>query len=930
MISIMELNNEEMKDLCDVIGYKTFRKYFQSHPGSFSQIKPGFRATSLKTGEICSLVSKNREKPFISEFIYNILNDMRSILQEAQDAGDDSSSQEYSLTMALLQTPFAEKIDLFFRIFQDEFEKERAQKIKEEVEKIREAQNTEEEKTADEMQDTSLEGQTDIVDMEADEFEAYVGMSDLAKSATSKMKDHQDEVHKQAIEEMAARHDEEMRDQSRRYETALAEKEAELTKVKDALQAAQSELNKLSQFDDSSEAIATEHQHISICEVIYLEYRGRPQPWLNRMADVEPNGIIWKFMVKDDIPRYFENRDRLYHRDGPTDAGSVGIWSWSSGENRDDPSKDYVLSQYEPHYSPIEVMILRGCSSIDDIAVCIKNSIEQQPTCETFVIAARQQGEQYVGVKCSKTQFDWLANGGKLKNDVIVLPVYCFSQKDVLRLGNDRLYFDRLALGIPCDTLRIKDPLEIVRDLVLTENTWSVFKQRGIAKREWQNFRSFLYQIRTDDLIEKIAAACACTKIEAGQYLSDFMDRAAEFIDGKSIEEDVLSMAIRSDPELMRRCKALIMADWEAENKAIIEAAAHDRDVIANQTLTARAEVEELRADYDLLEQKRDQIVEEIAQKEQFAANVEKKVTETIQRAQENAATFIANMAFLPRGNSLAPTEIVPAEKTRYIKGEAIDDEEVEVNRDWKDALDSIEAELMNAGVIEKYARGFAAFLYSCFLNHASILLCGPNAAEIADAFSAAIFGETAGTLELAGCFDSAVLEDCSNRIVKIVNPFAHDWISRLPEILGRTSNYFLEVYPFAEDVTLEPKGLFNCVLPVMTELLVDRAAESSLTGGRFAEHYTEFVHEKVQRIPWVKMLKTSPYFQSRLQVILSAMHAMLNDASSDWDMLFAGIPFAFMTMQLPELLEGLRDTGNRKVQISKDLLEMLEDTYGE
>jgi hypothetical protein len=46
--------------------------------------------------------------------------------------------------------------------------------------------------------------------------------------------------------------------------------------------------------------------------------------------------------------------------------------------------------------------------------------------------------------------------------------------------------------------------------------------------------------------------------------------------------------------------------------------------------------------------------------------------------------------------------------------------------------------------------------------------------------------------------------------------------------------------------------------------------------------------------------------------------------------MLFAGIPFAFMTMQLPELLEGLRDTGNRKVQISKDLLEMLEDTYGE
>ena len=104
MISIMELNNEEMKDLCDVIGYKTFRKYFQSHPGSFSQIKPGFRATSLKTGEICSLVSKNREKPFISEFVYNVLNDVRSILQGAQDAGDDSSSQECRLAFCQGET----------------------------------------------------------------------------------------------------------------------------------------------------------------------------------------------------------------------------------------------------------------------------------------------------------------------------------------------------------------------------------------------------------------------------------------------------------------------------------------------------------------------------------------------------------------------------------------------------------------------------------------------------------------------------------------------------------------------------------------------------------------------------------------------------------------------------------------------------------
>lgn len=305
--------------------------------------------------------------------------------------------------------------------------------------------------------------ESDSIDMDADEFAAYVRMPDLAKSATLKMNEHQDKIYKQAIKEMKARHDKEMKDQSHRYETVLAEKEVELTKAKDALQAAQSELQKLSQYDDSDDMIASEYQYVSICEVVYPEFTDRP--WLNRMADVEPNGKVWKFISRDNVPKYFDNRDRIYWRDGPDSDAQVGIWSWSSIENRDDPSKDYVLSHYEPYYSPIEVMILRDCTSIDDMTSYIKNTIAQQPTCETFVLAVHQQVGQYIGVKCSKAQFDWLAAGGKLKTDVIVLPVYRFSQRDVLRLRNDRLYFDKLGMGIPCDTLRIKEPVDIIREL---------------------------------------------------------------------------------------------------------------------------------------------------------------------------------------------------------------------------------------------------------------------------------------------------------------------------------------------------------------------------------------------------------------------------------------------------------------------------------
>lgn len=59
--------------------------------------------------------------------------------------------------------------------------------------------------------------------------------------------------------------------------------------------------------------------------------------------------------------------------------------------------------------------------------------------------------------------------------------------------------------------------------------------------------------------------------------------------------------------------------------------------------------------------------------------------------------------------------------------------------------LDTIKCGLLDAGVIEKYCHPLATYMYIAYLDNCPLLLIGPNATAIVDAFSGAIFGKKPG-----------------------------------------------------------------------------------------------------------------------------------------------------------------------------------------
>ncbi len=70
---------------------------------------------------------------------------------------------------------------------------------------------------------------------------------------------------------------------------------------------------------------------------------------------------------------------KFFYKDGPSDKGFYGIWTWSAIPNENDPSRDYILSRYNMEIDAIEIAFIKEASSLDDLINLLKDGIEYQP-----------------------------------------------------------------------------------------------------------------------------------------------------------------------------------------------------------------------------------------------------------------------------------------------------------------------------------------------------------------------------------------------------------------------------------------------------------------------------------------------------------------------------------------------------------------------
>ena len=378
-----------------------------------------------------------------------------------------------------------------------------------------------------------------------------------------------------------------------------------------------------------------------------------------------------------------------------------------------------------------------------------------------------------------------------------------FFHDDIIRLGNGLSFYRNAFAGLPSKLYHLKSPRDIVKNIVFSSLSWNAYKTREVTRAEYRTFKDFIGAIPVEDITRKIGTACRCSTPAAKELLDEFLNIVWKYVDGDSLEDEIIHSAISANVELQEKAKALIRKDWETENESLLIEARGKLDSLRAELKSVTEDLSKAQEALNKTKAEDERLAGIIAEKERLAADVEKAVAVRIQKARENAADFIASMAFvsgqqMQGGCTESPAKIEVSSKsdidTYRICPEYDNLDDLEVHHSWTDVINTAVFELAEAGVAEQYRTGLAAFLCAAYIKKQPLLLVGPNSIDIIQAFSAAVTAHKHGVLCCEGSYAHQAVEKIGadgESIVIINNFLASGWINRLPEILYKKDVFY-------------------------------------------------------------------------------------------------------------------------------------------
>ena len=621
MIMLTELSQDELKYICDRIPTVAVRYYFQKNSKEFAKIRPGFRAEKLSDADTHSILFRNTGKKFISTFIEHMvsewLNQIENHIKELEEEG-------YTAGEALIKTipdsVFCDKSDLYFKVSGIDYGSEYLLLFRDALSLIQKGQDEwkDQMKCDEEQRDSAVVGE---LTERINELESEIGQ------CTNKEKDM---IKKLQTADM----------QIKDMESSL--QAAEDSRV--ALEAELEHYRNLSTYADEGfeQDEYQQFQHVSIGQISY-DYSG--QIWINRLADIV-DGEIWEFFPDDTQPHYFENRDRLYWKNGPDEVDAMGIWSWKADPRDTDPFKDFITCEFNSNARVTEVVELPECKTLAEIAAVISEGIEYRFISEKVLFCCTTTNGAKEGLLCYPGDIEYSGGVAKLTPSVFLLSHYSIRQSDTMKIAGVHIY-RKMNLGMPQSVFRVRAPYDAVKGMLLSKVTIPALREQELTKKEAQKCKRFLEAIPTQTIIQELMDAYECSEEEAEEYVTGFIEHANTYLSKTDIDMSIVSAAIERNPNLVQLCKELLTGEWEAENAEMIDEAKNRLEEIKAETDKKTAETQELIRQNDSLVQALEEIGQEIERKEQLAENVEKKITERIEAARRDAADFISEMAFV-------------------------------------------------------------------------------------------------------------------------------------------------------------------------------------------------------------------------------------------------------------------------------------------
>lgn len=437
----------------------------------------------------------------------------------------------------------------------------------------------------------------------------------------------------------------------------------------------------LNSFDDTIAIDHLKNQHLSICIVAGAGL----DTHLIRIADLKANGLFEAFHKTSASEDSVESIDKIRLADSTVSKGTVGVWSWAISKKASFNHKkglDSTVSRHQSLIVPTEVVILQDIHSLDELILKIKEGFEYQPISKKVLLTARKVDGNYVGVLCSFQNVSFKNSRIELKEQCSELAVYEFGPQSILSgLIFGHSLHKSAFLGKPNAICPVKTPFEIVKDTVWFSLSWRGLVERELTFKTFDELGEIIRHIpHKEDLTTKVMQSCHCSYEQAQAYLHKFLQEAHEYVSYDTFDDKVILAALSKHGQLQQKACDLLKEQWEQEHQDLIEQTTLAKQELEDVTLLIKnkhAELNKLDADLEhkrselnldsvsqemLLSKIKDEQQHEIAKlKQEHAKEIEKlkatqvqeaskiemAVSEHIQKAQANAADFVAQMLFI-------------------------------------------------------------------------------------------------------------------------------------------------------------------------------------------------------------------------------------------------------------------------------------------
>lgn len=662
----------------------------------------------------------------------------------------------------------------------------------------------------------------------------------------------------------------------------------------------------------------------SVCEVIDTYNNGL---MLNRLFDLyEDMLVVPQF---EDGKRTFGNRSRIYKNDGPDAIGSIGVWNWTASPNNNDPDKDYVTSKYQAQVKLIRAVVLYGISSQEQLVSVLKQGFDSamnDASHSNLLVLYKTNTQEYEGVYCPSGSLMVGADHKTYLNpEETVLGTVKIESADLLWAEQKAFY--RFLDVDPKGTVLTAPLHDVVKQAVLSRTTWPAFNSFvGGTHNELNLFKAFLESI-SEDAAHVVAEKTGLSLDVASDHVNGFVLRANQFIDGSDINYMMLRGLIETNADIREQFELIAQERWERDYEQKLEEKKLQLDEVTKALEKMQASVNEQQ---QLMDAKKDEFDAWHLEATHIRNDFESSMQEKILSLEQNLGSVLADSVYFNQLGIQRKQDDSFGTQTKYVEGNEIETEETLT--DYLDVQDLLIDNLKAAGVSEKYRNYIGAFLLSCLKSKDCIILAGPNGQEIVDAVSVTLYSRTAGIVKYdSRDYEVALQEilESEDRIICVDQVCRRGFVDELPAFLSAVNKPVFLLTPYAEDLCVEPAGLYNYALPLVTEAFVDARPTTEWIGGIAADNWLDFKFEgNREEFDKIDLLVKSELTKNTYLNALKLASQVSGEYARDGGLSYicAYLPYAYVTGRTSILLEDDGINSGIQPEISELVARLLGD----